>query len=149
MRTVSVEAEAVIDAPPDRVYRIIADYRNHHGKILPAALTDFVVEEGGVGAGTVIRFKAKLMGRTQAARQRVEEPEPGRVLSEHDLGRDLVTTFTVTPSNGGTGLRIASTLQTGGLQGFVESLVLPRILSPMYREEIANIEHYAKAHPDI
>lgn len=149
MSTLQVSAEDDIDAPPDRVYRIIADYSNHHPEIVPSALSDLVVEQGGVGAGTVIRYKAKIAGRTSETRQRVEEPEPGCVLKEHDLTREMVTTFTVTPSGNGARVRIATEIETDGLRGLVERWLLPRVLPQMYRDEIANIERYAREHSEI
>ena len=96
MSTIRVSAESDIAAPAERVYRVLSNYRDHHPKILPPAFSNFAVEEGGIGAGTVMRFDMTTMGRTQSARHRVEEPEPGRVLREIDLDRDLQTTFTVT-----------------------------------------------------
>ncbi len=149
MSTLQISAEDDIDAPPDRVYRILADYRQHHPRIVPEQIFDLTVEQGGVGAGTVIRYKAKIAGRTSETRQRIEEPEPGRVLTEHDLTRDMVTTFTVSPSGNGSHVRISTEIETRGLRGVVERWLLPRIFPPMYREEIANIERYAREHPEI
>ena len=57
MRIVTVEAEGIVAGPPAHVYEVLADYKQHHPKILPDEFTEFSVEEGGVGAGTVIRFQ--------------------------------------------------------------------------------------------
>ncbi len=48
----TVVASADMDAPPDRVYAIIADYHNGHPHILPKQFRNLTVEKGGVGAGT-------------------------------------------------------------------------------------------------
>ena len=72
-------------------------YRTHHPAFLPPAFSGFTVEEGGVGPGTVIHFTLKAGGRTQTFRQRVSEPDPGRVLTETTIGTQNNTTFTVTP----------------------------------------------------
>src|SRR5690348_9347586 len=114
-----VQAERVLAAPAERVYAVIADYRQHHPRILPPAIFDLQVEQGGVGAGTIMTFKVKLAGRTQRARQRVAEPRPGRVLTETDINgnRGLVTTFTVEPLGDGCRLRIETAWQTRGLMG--------------------------------
>jgi hypothetical protein len=43
------------------------------------------VERGGVGAGTVIRFRLRVFRRTRDFRAEITEPTPGRVLVETDL----------------------------------------------------------------
>src|SRR5918911_69380 len=82
MAAVRVVAERSMDAPADVVYRCIANYREHHrpGGFLPPSFSDFSIERGGVGAGTVISFTMTLGGRTREMTQTVSEPEPGRVL---------------------------------------------------------------------
>src|SRR3712207_2046569 len=72
-------------APAERAYRILADYRRHHPRILPPAFSGFAVEAGGVGAGTTIRFRVTAGGQARDYRQRVSEPAPGRVVREADL----------------------------------------------------------------
>ena len=144
MSTIRVSAESDISAPAERVYRVLSNYRDHHPKILPPAFSNFVVEQGGVGAGTVMRFDMTTMGRTQSARHRVEEPEPGRVLREIDLDRDLQTTFTVTPKGDGSNVRIDTVWNEDGLMGQVMRVLAPRLLGPIYREELLNLDHYAR-----
>src|SRR5436305_6209540 len=97
MPTLHVAAEGIIAAPPEQVYRYIADMREHHPHFLPPAFSDFQVESGGVGAGTVTRFKLTAGGRTREYRTKVADPEPGRILTESDTGSSSVTTFTVSP----------------------------------------------------
>jgi uncharacterized protein YndB with AHSA1/START domain len=53
-----VVAERAIGAPAELVYRLIADFERHHPRFLPPAFSQFRVEEGGVGAGTVSRRTA-------------------------------------------------------------------------------------------
>jgi len=74
-----VSAEGTVDAPADTVHRYIADMREHHPRFLPPAFSDFRVESGGVGAGTITRFKVTAGGRTREYRTVVAEPEPGRI----------------------------------------------------------------------
>ena len=89
---------AEISAPADRLYGIIADYRNGHPRILPPAFTGLTVEAGGVGAGTRIRVGMRVFGRVMTFPAEITEPNPGRVLVERNLGeRPSVTTFTVDP----------------------------------------------------
>src|SRR5690348_4911225 len=97
MAKITVSAERTVDAPADRVYGYIADMREHHPRFLPSAFSNFEVETGGVGAGTVTHFTVTAGGRSRDYRMTVAEPEPGRVLTETDANSTLVTTFTVTP----------------------------------------------------
>ncbi len=145
MATLHVSAERSIAAPAEVAYRCIADYRQHHAHILPPAFFDLAVEEGGVGAGTVISAKAKMAGRTQAFRQRVAEPEPGRILTESTLGRDQVTTFTVIPDGAGCRVRIETVWQPlRGLAGVAERLFAPRFLRGLYVDELDRLDRYAR-----
>jgi len=83
---IAVSAEGTVEAPADTVYRYIAEMREHHPRFLPPAFSDFRVESGGVGAGTILRYKLTAGGRTRAYRTKIAEPEPGRVLTESDTG---------------------------------------------------------------
>lgn len=149
MTTIEASAERAIAAPADRVYRILADYRQHHPAILPDAISDLTVEEGGVGAGTVIRFRTTMAGRSQHYHQRVEEPDPGRVLVERDVDGDLATTFTVTPTPEGSHVRIATRWTSSGLRGMIERLLAPRFLQAVYADELERLDRYTREHPEI
>lgn len=146
MAELRVSGDRAVAAPADRVYRLIANYREHHPRFLPPAFSAIEVEEGGVGAGTVIRFRVKTGGRTQTMRQRVAEPEPGRVLTESD-GKG-VTTFTVTPNGDGSHVRIETAWQPVGVQGFFERLFAPRVMRKLYADELERLDRYAQAHPE-
>src|ERR1700741_329959 len=77
MGKVEASAERTIDAPAGQVYGYLADM-HQHPRFLPPAFSDFQVEEGGVGAGSVTRFAVPAGGRTRSYRMRVTEPDPGR-----------------------------------------------------------------------
>src|SRR5438270_3776904 len=95
-----VSASAVIPARRERIYSLISNYRDGHPRILPKQFTSLVVEEGGIGAGTIIRFQMRVFGRKQTFRAAITEPEPGRVLVETYLDSNgAVTTFTVNPGH--------------------------------------------------
>lgn len=145
MTKIMAMAEEAIGAPSKSVYRSLADYRQHHPRILPPAFSDFVVEEGGVGAGTIIRFKVRLGGRTRTSRQRVEEPQPGRILRERDVDGTTVTTFTVTPDGKNSRVKIETTYDGArGIAGFIERLIAPRMLAKLYREELKRLDQLAR-----
>jgi hypothetical protein len=136
-----VTASAQINAAPNNVYGIIADYRNGHPRIVPDAFSDLTVERGGVGNGTVIRFKMRVFGRTQSFRAAVTEPEPGRILVETDLDSNgAITTFTVNPgaAPGTSEVTITTELPVrGGPLGAIERFLTTRFLRPLYIKELA------------
>ena len=88
-----VSASAEIGAAAVNVYRMIADYRNGHQRMIPPQY--FRNLEVDAGARTQIRYDLRAFGTTRHARARVSEPEPGRVLVETDLTKRAETTFTV------------------------------------------------------
>jgi hypothetical protein len=144
---ITASAERRIDAPASRVYAYIADFRHHHPNILPPQFSDLVIEQGGCGAGTVLRFTLTAGGRTATARVRVDEPEPGRVLTETqvDGAREMTTTFTVEAAPRGTSrVRIETELESAGLQALVERIVVPRMLRRLYAEELRLLDDYAR-----
>jgi hypothetical protein len=143
----SFAAERVLDAPADVIYHLLSDYQTHHRHapgFLPPAFTRLDVLEGGVGAGTVIRFTTQVGGRSQTRTQRVTEPEPGRVLKENGDGEG--STFTVEPRGGQTHLRIETVLQTRGIEGVAMKLFGARILGPLYQDEMRRLEQHARTH---
>ncbi|MEZ4731207.1 MAG: SRPBCC family protein [Caldilineaceae bacterium] len=139
----TISATALIPAPSDQVYAIIADYRDGHPRILPKPhFVGVVVEEGGVGTGTVIRFQMRLLGRLQTFRAAITEPEPGRVLVETDLQTGAVTTFTVEPRADAqqAAVTIATTTTVrAGLLGRLEAWLATRLLRPIYVRELAQL----------
>jgi uncharacterized protein YndB with AHSA1/START domain len=145
MAKIVVSAERVIDAPADAVYGYVADMRDHHPHYLPSAFSDFRVESGGVGAGTITRFKVTAGGRSREYRMRVDEPEPGRVLTESDTDSSLVTTTTVTPRDGASVVQISTSWNgAGGIGGFFERTFAPRAMRPIYADELDRLDAYAR-----
>jgi hypothetical protein len=142
-----VSASATIPARRERVYSLIADYNDGHPRILPKQFTSLVVEQGGVGAGTLIRFQMRIFGRKQAFRAAITEPDPGRVLVETDLDANgAVTTFTVNPGSApadshvtiSTELRVRS-----GFLGKIEKTLSTLLLRPTYVQELENLARVA------
>lgn len=150
MRQINVKEATVLNAKPEDVYATIADYHNGHPQIVPKeTFYDMRVEQGGYGAGTIIRFKMKALGVERELYQSVSEPEPGRVLVEQDIDspQNIITSFTVTPVEQGQKSRveIATTMNTSpGLTGFVERIVVPLFNPPVYRKELKQLEAVAQ-----
>lgn len=140
------QESAVMPAAPEKVYAVLANYREHHPHILPQAnFYNFVVEEGGIGAGTVFRTDGKVGGIARPLHMRVSEPQPGRVLAETDIDTGMHTTFTVTSENGGARVTISTDWEPSpGLMGWIERRVAPAMLEKMYREELGNLAQYVQ-----
>jgi hypothetical protein len=150
MKQIYVMANAVMNAHPEEVYAAIADYRHGHPHIIPKEIfSDLQVETGGYGAGTIMTFGVKVMGGVKTFRQRVSEPQPGRVLVEQDIDtpQNTTTTFTVIPVENGqkAHVEIATTMHpSAGLAGMVERVVVPMLYRRVYRKELKLLEAFAQ-----
>ena len=149
MGPITVKAEAVLEAPAEEVYATIADYRQGHSNILPKEFYDLQVEQGGYGAGTIFRFKMRMLGVEQSFYQRTSEPEPGRVLVEQDIDsvQKVTTTFRVTPLKQGqqSHVEISTTMRTSpGVRGLVERLLVLMINPRIYQKELTLLEGVAQ-----
>ena len=145
MADVRVHAEREVDAPAHLVYRVVADFERHHPRFLPPAFSEFRVERGGVGAGTVAAFRITTSGRSREYRMEVTEPQPGCVLVESDTDSSLVTTWTVDPRGPACRVSIDTTWQgASGVGGFFERLFAPRVLARLYADELERLERYAR-----
>jgi hypothetical protein len=148
MSTYQVSASALIAAPPERVYGVIADYQQGHPQIIPRPpFVGLVVEQGGIGAGTVIQVQMRVLGQRQGFRSVITEPEPGRVLVEtNDNGS--ATTFTVEPRAEGrqSYVTIATEMPgRAGLLGALERWFVTRLLRPTYGRELGLLATVAGA----
>jgi uncharacterized protein YndB with AHSA1/START domain len=145
MAPIEVSAQRAVDAPAATVYGYIADMREHP-RFLPPEFSDYHVESGGVGAGTVVRYKVTAGGRTRAYRMTVAEPQPGRVLTESDAESSLVTTYTVTPKGDDASVVKISTSWNGasGVGGFFERLFAPGAVQKIYADGLDRLNSYAR-----
>lgn len=147
MPLVRVTANSRIDAPAATAYGIIADYHVGHPSILPPTFRNLVVESGGVGAGTRIRFEMTMAWKTRTLRAVITEPDPGRVLVETDLDSGAVTTFTVTPIDGSACQVDINTVWTvSWLKSVIERPLARRLIEPLYRDELRNLQRVATQH---
>src|SRR5262245_48987803 len=156
MALIDFKASREMPVPARIVYAVIADYHKGHPAILPKPpFVDLVVEQGGTGAGTVIRVRMKMLGKESTMRAEVSEPEPGRVLLEKALDQDLQTFFVVEPvahkgdDKAGDSEHSRTTFHTiikaPGLGGLIQKWIVPRLLLPAYHQELANLEAHAQA----
>lgn len=142
-----VSASAVIPARRERVYSLISNYNDGHPRILPKQFSGLVVEQGGVGAGTIIRFQMSVFGKKQTFRAAITEPDPGRVLVETDLDSNgAVTTFTVNPgaapADSNVTISTEMPVRTGFL-GKIERAMTTMLLRPLYVKELQNLARVA------
>ncbi len=144
MAEMRATASRVIAAPLEVVYRCVADYANHHEHILPSAFSNYQIEAGGHGAGTIVRFRLRLAGRGKDYRARIHEPEPGRTLTETDELTGATTTFRFQLKRAGTLVTIETVTTRGGLGGAIERLIAPRLLNRLYRDELERLDRYAR-----
>ena len=138
MPILRVKASAVIPAPAATVYDLISDYHNGHPSILPPQyFQNLVVEAGGRGAGTRIRFDMKSYGVTKTCYASITEPEPGRVLVETDRETGTTTHFRIEPTGDGkTHVTFDTAYKAAGLRGLVEALLVPPFLRKVYSAEL-------------
>jgi hypothetical protein len=148
MGQMHVEIAGVIEAPPEAVYAVLADYLEGHPAILPKDyFTELEVEEGGRGAGTVVGVRMEVMGAKREYRLAVSEPQPGRVLVESDPVAGVTTTFTVEPLEGGRHSRVTiatDSMVSQGLQGWIERLVNPAVTRRIYQAELRQLADYLR-----
>jgi hypothetical protein len=144
MRT-TITAERELDAPAAVLYHCLADYRTHHRPegFLPPAFSDLEVLKGGVGDGTEARWVVDAGGR-RTITAKITEPVPGHTLLETADG--LVTTFTVDPTTAGARVRFETVIDEPGVRGLLTRLFAPRMLAPLYADELVRLGDYANAH---
>lgn len=135
---VHADAEGSVAAPATDVLAFLADYRRRP-EILPANYQDYRVDEGGTGAGTVVRYRFKAGPRERDYRMRAETPDPA-TLVERDLGSTLVTTWRVSPEGEGSRVRVDTEWQgASGVGGFFERTFAPKALSRVHADTLTRL----------
>jgi uncharacterized protein YndB with AHSA1/START domain len=117
----SVEVERTVDAPMERVWALLRDYRVARPRWLTERFSDYAVQERPEGAGTVIEYQLRV-GRHQRRHViAVQEPVPGRMLRERDRTSAFVSTWTLTPGGEGerTVVRLAVALRDPQTSGWL------------------------------
>ena len=126
---------------------MLANYRDGHARILPRQFSELLVEQGGIGASTVILFQMNAFGQKRTLRAEITEPEPGRVLVETYLdGNGAVTTFTVDPGTAPADSRVTISTELpvrSGVSGWIERKLSTLMLRPIYRKELENLARVA------
>lgn len=147
MSRIRAAASMVIDAQPEEIYPILADYRTEHLQIVNKKyFRSLEIESGGQGAGTVFQTHVRVGGVERAYHMVVSEPEPG-VLVETDTLSGLVTSFTIKPVQDGkqSNVEIATVWEGRGVSGFFERLMSPPVMRRIYREELQQLADVVKS----
>lgn len=139
-----------IKATPLATYAVIADYENAHPRILPKVFRNLVVEAGGTGEGTTIRFDVRVFGVVRQMRAQIAEPSPGHVLTERDLDTGTLTTFLVKPADSGRAcdVTITTDLKVVGPLASLQAKVALWVLRRAYVEELDLLEAEARRRDD-
>jgi hypothetical protein len=140
MAQVSATTETTLPVAPTVALAALADYVDTRPAILTDRYSDYAVESGGVGTGTVATW------RLHATKKRVRHVVADIVVDassviETDRGSSLVTTYAVLP-DGASGTRVVVTTTwdgASGIGGFFERTFAPRGLVRVHDGVLANL----------
>jgi hypothetical protein len=148
MDRIEISASKIIQGKPTDVYAVMSDYQVGHPTILPKSFfSKSVVIEGGKGAGTVIEVHMDVYGSKRVFHHAVTESEPGHILVETDKEADVATSFTVEPTDNSNQSRVTIVTKSRlspGIQGLLERLFNPLIISRIYRQELELLDQYIR-----
>jgi hypothetical protein len=135
MSRIFVQKERIVNAAPESVYAVLSDYKKQRPQMLTPNFLNYTVEKGGKGDGTVVSYRLRAANRERPYEMKVSEPVKGEVITESDSGSSLVTTWALSPLNGGqrTKVRVSSEWEGGtGVRGFFERTFAPLGLRSIY-----------------
>ncbi|OBF10907.1 SRPBCC family protein [Mycobacterium sp. ACS4331] len=145
MGQVSASSTVLVNAAPDAVLAAVADYQTVRPKILSSQYSSYEVLQGGVGAGTVVKWKL------QATKSRVREVQnsvdvAGKTVIEKDANSSMVTNWTVAPAGTGSTVTTKTTWTgAGGIKGFFEKTFAPLGLKKIQAEVLENLKKELEA----
>ncbi|MEV4004744.1 SRPBCC family protein [Actinomadura sp. NPDC049753] len=140
MGQVVVNAESTLQASPDQVLGALSDYTGVRSRMLTEHFSEYEVREGGQGEGTVVHWKlAATSKRVRDCLFTVSAPAGDRLV-ERDANSSMVTTWTVTPADGGARVHVTTTWDgAGGIGGFFERTFAPKGLQRIYDAQLAKL----------
>lgn len=138
MATVTARATKAVDASPEQVLAFLRDYRASRPLILTDNYSQYRVESGGQGQGTVIGYHFSAGGRERDYRLSVEEDGAG--LSERDQLSSYVSRWTVAPDEAGAQVTVEASWQGGGgIGGVFERTFAPMGLRRIFGEMLEKL----------
>ena len=145
MKHMIVTQSALIPAPVNQVYAVIADYEVGHLAILPQPyFQSMEVLKGGQGEGTEVFTTMLVMGQTFTYHQKVTEPEKGRQITETDINTGLATSFYFEQAgNNQTEVTIRAEIALmNGFTGILQRVFNPVIIGGIFKKELQNLAVY-------
>ncbi|MFJ2606991.1 SRPBCC family protein [Streptomyces sp. NPDC091279] len=141
MAQVEATTERVVDADAEKVFDALADYSGTRAKLLPQHFSEYEVQEGGDGEGTLVHWRLQATSkRVRDCLLEVSEPTDGELV-EKDRNSSMVTTWRVTPAGEGRSRVVVTSVWNGagGIGGFFERTFAPKGLGRIYDEVLANL----------
>jgi hypothetical protein len=139
MARVTASATKSLSASPDAVFHFLRSYREGRPRILTENYSNYRVEAGGVGEGTVFAYHFAAGRRERDYRLTASEGD--RSLTERDELSSFVNDWTVSPADAGSTVTLeASWDGAGGIGGFFERRFAPAALVRIYDEVLTKLE---------
>jgi hypothetical protein len=140
MGQVSASSTILIDATPETVLDVIADYRDARPRILSPQYSDYRVIEGGHGRGTVAAWRLQAT-KSRSRNIQASVDVAGHTVIEKDANSTMVTNWTVAPAGAGSSVTVKTTWNgAGGIKGFFEKTFAPIGLGKIQSEVLANLK---------
>jgi uncharacterized protein YndB with AHSA1/START domain len=145
-RRTCVQVERTVDAPMQRVWVVLRDYRAARPRMLTEHFADYAVQQEG--ERTVINYRLRIGRHQRLVVAAIEEPMAGRQLRERDLHSALVITWTLTPGGDGerTVVRLAAELRDPDINGRLARGRARRALRQLYGQLLEHLDAYLAAH---
>jgi hypothetical protein len=148
MGQVTVIAQRTVGAPPERVRAALADYVGVRPKILTEHYSEYRVESGGQGAGTLAHWKLTATEK-RVRDQLIEVSDAGENggLVERDQNSSMITTWLVRPAEDDASTVIAHTVWqgAGGVGGFFEKIFAPLGLRRIHEGLLDNLDKVVRS----
>jgi uncharacterized protein YndB with AHSA1/START domain len=141
-----VQVERTVDAPMDRVWLVLRDYRAARPRMLTEHFADYAVQQQD-GERTVIDYRLRVGRHQRRYTSAVEEPVAGRQLRERALYSALVITWTLTPGGDGerTVVRLAAELRDPDINGRLARGRARRALRQLYGQLLEHLDAHLAA----
>ena len=139
MPQVPAPTEATLPATPEAALVALADYVDTRPAILTDRYTDYAVQSGGVGDGTVVTWR--LHATEKRVRHVVADVTTDATsVTETDRNSSLVTRYVVSPAGDGSRVVVTTTWDgAGGIGGFFERTFAPKGLARIHDGVLANL----------
>ncbi|SDE07098.1 SRPBCC family protein [Nocardioides lianchengensis] len=139
MSQVTATTEATLPVTPEAALVALADYVDTRPAILTDRYTDYAVQSGGVGDGTVVTWQ--LHATEKRVRHVVADVTTDATsVIETDRNSSLVTRYVVSPAGNGSRVVVTTTWDgAGGIGGFFERTFAPKGLARIHDGVLANL----------